>query len=46
MSKIKLIVLGLVSVAVLSIGLNEPVPKQVSVDKNIPVQYSEHGGGI
>ncbi|PEY29949.1 Phr family secreted Rap phosphatase inhibitor [Bacillus cereus] len=46
MSKIKLMVLGLVSVAVLSIGLNGSISKQTPVDKNIPIQYSEHGGGI
>jgi hypothetical protein len=48
MRRIKLGVLGLVSMCVLSIGLGTPIQKEDSSTKIQPVMklYTEHGEGI
>ncbi|MGE6313559.1 Phr family secreted Rap phosphatase inhibitor [Bacillus cereus] len=47
MKKIKIFVLSLVTVAVLSVGLNNPVIHQDAAKKAPVVQYmTEPGGGI
>ncbi|PFD30375.1 MULTISPECIES: Phr family secreted Rap phosphatase inhibitor [Bacillus cereus group] len=47
MKKIKVLVLSLVTVAVLSFGLNNPVNHQDAAEKTPVVQYmTEPGGGV
>lgn len=47
MKKLKLMLLGVVSIAVLSFGFNETVTKDYSVKKEADIQYhTEPGMGI